>query len=53
MLYQADLHMLDMENQLESVAAPPPEPVIPPPKDGENHHEIHGESGVESGSASP
>jgi hypothetical protein len=39
--------MLDIENQLEAVAAPPPNP------EEEDPEEIQGESGVESGTASP
>jgi hypothetical protein len=46
--------MLELENQLEAIAAPLPEPVIPePPEGGEDAEEIQGESGVESGPASP
>jgi hypothetical protein len=45
--------MLELENQLEELAAPPPEPVIPRPKEEEDAEEIQGESGVESGPASP
>jgi hypothetical protein len=44
--------MLELENQLEAVAAPPPEPVIPRQEE-EDAEEIQGESGVESGPASP
>jgi hypothetical protein len=40
--------MLDLENQLEVVAAPPPDP-----EEEEDPKEIQGESGVESGLASP
>jgi hypothetical protein len=45
--------MLELENQLEAIAAPPPEPVIPGPEGEEDDEEIQGESGVESGPASP
>jgi hypothetical protein len=45
--------MLDLENQLEAVAAPPPEPAIPKPEEEEDPKHIQGESGVESGPASP
>jgi hypothetical protein len=40
--------MLDLENQLEAVAAPPPNP-----EEEEDPEEIQGESGVEAGPASP
>jgi hypothetical protein len=40
--------MLDLENQLEVVAAPPPNP-----EEEEDPEEIQGESGVETGLASP
>jgi hypothetical protein len=44
--------MLELENQLEAIAAPPPEPVIS--RQGEEDaEEIQGESRVESGPASP
>jgi hypothetical protein len=45
--------MLDLENQLEVVAAPSPEPSIPEPEEEEDPEEIQRESGVESGPASP
>jgi hypothetical protein len=45
--------MLELENQLEELAAPPPERVIPRPEEEEDAEEIQGESGVESGPASP
>jgi hypothetical protein len=45
--------MLELENQLEAIAAPPPEPVIPGPEGGEDVEEVQGESGVESGLESP
>jgi hypothetical protein len=40
--------MLDLENQLEAAAASPPEP-----EEEEDPEEIQGESGVETGPASP
>jgi hypothetical protein len=40
--------MLDLENQLEAVAAPPPNP-----EEEEDPEEIQGESGVETVPASP
>jgi hypothetical protein len=42
--------MLELENQLEAIAAPPPESVIPGPAKEEDAEDIQGESGVESGS---
>jgi hypothetical protein len=53
MLQHNDQYMLELENQLEAIAAPPTEPVIPGPEEEEDADEIQGESGVESGSASP
>jgi hypothetical protein len=43
----------ELENQLEAIAAPPPEPVIPGLEGEEDAEEIQGESGVESGPTSP
>jgi hypothetical protein len=52
LLQQNDQYMLELENQLEAIAAPPPEPVIS--RQGEEDaEEIQGESRVESGPASP
>jgi hypothetical protein len=48
-----DQYMLELEIQLEAIAAPPLEPVIPGPEGGEDAEELQGESGVESGPASP
>jgi hypothetical protein len=45
--------MLELENQLEVVAVPPPEPVIPGPAREEDAEDIQGESGIESGPESP
>jgi hypothetical protein len=45
--------MLELENQLEAIAAPPPEPVIPGPTQEGDAEDIHGESGIESGPESP
>jgi hypothetical protein len=36
--------MLELENQLEAVAVPPPEPVIPVPAGEEDAEDIQGES---------
>jgi uncharacterized coiled-coil protein SlyX len=48
LLQHNDQYMLDLENQLEAVAAPPPNP-----KEEEDPEEIQGESRVETGPASP
>jgi uncharacterized coiled-coil protein SlyX len=48
LLQHNDQYMLDLENQLEAVAAPPPNL-----EEEEDPKEIQGESGVESGPASP
>jgi hypothetical protein len=45
--------MLELENQLEDIAAPPLEPVIPGPPEEEDVEDIHDEFGVESGPESP
>jgi hypothetical protein len=45
--------MLELENQLEAVAVPPPELVIPGPAGEEDVEDIQGESGIESGPESP
>jgi hypothetical protein len=45
--------MLELENQLEALAVPPPEPVIPEPAQEEEVEDIQGESGIESGLESP
>jgi hypothetical protein len=45
--------MLELENQPESIAAPPPESVIPGPEGEEDVEEVQGESGIESGPYSP
>jgi hypothetical protein len=52
LLQHNDQYMLELENQLKAIAAPPPEPVILGPEE-EDAKEIQGESGVESGPASP
>jgi hypothetical protein len=54
LLQHNDQYMLELENQLEAIAAPPPEPVMPGPEGEEkNAEDIQGESGVESGLESP
>jgi hypothetical protein len=45
--------MLELENQLEAIAVPPPEPVIPGLAEEEDVEDIQGESGVESEPESP
>jgi chromosome segregation ATPase len=47
LLQHNDQDMLELENQLEAVVAPPPEPAILEPEGEEDPEEIHGESGVE------
>jgi hypothetical protein len=42
-----------IENQLESIAVPPPEPIIPGPAGEEDAEDIQGKSGIESGPESP
>jgi hypothetical protein len=50
LLQHNDQDMLKLENQLEAIAVPPPEPVIPgPAEEEEDAEDIQGESGVESG----
>jgi hypothetical protein len=45
--------MLELENQLEAIAAPPPEHVIPGLVGEEDVEDIQGESGIESRPESP
>jgi hypothetical protein len=45
--------MIELENQLEAIAIPPPEPVIPGPPEEEEAEDIQGESRIESGPESP
>jgi hypothetical protein len=45
--------MLELENQLEALVVPPPEPVIPGPAQEEEVEDIQGESGIDSGPESP
>jgi hypothetical protein len=40
LLQHNDQYMLELENQLEAVVAPPPEPAIPEPKEEEDLEEI-------------
>jgi chromosome segregation ATPase len=53
LLQHNDQYMLELENQLEAIAVPPPEPVIPGPPEEEDAEDIQGESGVESEPESP
>jgi hypothetical protein len=53
LLQHNDQYMLELENQLEAIAAPPSEPVIPGPVGEEDAKDIHGESGIESRPESP
>jgi hypothetical protein len=45
--------MLELENQLEAIVVPPPEPIIFGPAEENDAEDIQGESGLESGSESP
>jgi hypothetical protein len=49
LLQHNDQYMFELENQLEAIVAPPPEPVIPRPEKEEDAEHIQGQSGVESG----
>jgi hypothetical protein len=51
-LQHNDQYILELENQLEAIAAPPPEPIIPGPEE-EDAEDIQGEYGIESGPESP
>jgi hypothetical protein len=53
LLQHNDQYMLELENQLEAIAVPPPEPVIPGPAGEEDAEDIQGESRIESGPESP
>jgi hypothetical protein len=53
LLQHNDQYMLELENQLEAIAVPPSEPVIPRPAREEDVEAIQGESGVESRPESP
>jgi cation transport regulator ChaC len=53
LLQHNDKYMLELENQLEALAVPPPEPDIPGPAQEEDVEDIQGESGIESGPESP
>jgi hypothetical protein len=53
LLQHNDQYMLELENQLEAIAAPAPEPVILGPEGEEDVEEVQGESGIESGTESP
>jgi hypothetical protein len=53
MLQHNDQYMLKLESQLEAIAAPPPELVVPGPEVEGNPEDIQGESGVQSRPTSP
>jgi cation transport regulator ChaC len=53
LLQHNDQYMLELENQLEAIAVPPPEPVILGPAGEEDAEDIQGESGIESGPELP
>jgi hypothetical protein len=53
LLQHNDQYMLELENRLEAIAVPPPEPVITGPAGEEDAEDIQGEFGIESGSKSP
>jgi cation transport regulator ChaC len=53
LLQHNDQYMLELENQLEALAVPPPEPVILGPAQEEDVEDIQGESRIESGPESP
>jgi hypothetical protein len=53
LLQHNDQYMLELDNQLEAIAAPPLEPVVLGPVEEEYAEDIQGESGVESGPESP
>jgi hypothetical protein len=53
LLQHNDQYMLELENQLEAIAVPPPEPAMPGPAGEDDPEDIQGESGIESGPESP
>jgi cation transport regulator ChaC len=53
LLQHNDQYMLELENQLEAVVVPPPEPVLSGLEGEEDVEDIQGESGIESGPESP
>jgi hypothetical protein len=53
LLQHNNQYMLELENQLEAVAVPPSEPILPGPAGEEDVEEIQGESGIEFGPESP
>jgi hypothetical protein len=53
LLQHNNQYMLELKNQLEAIAVPPPESVIPGPAEEEDVEDVQGESGVESGLESP
>jgi hypothetical protein len=53
LLQHNDQYMLELENQLEAIAAPPPEPIVPGPAEEVDVEDIQGESRIESRPESP
>jgi hypothetical protein len=53
LLQHNDQYMLELENQLEAIAAPPPEPVLLGLEEEEDVEDVQGESRIESGPESP
>jgi hypothetical protein len=53
LLQHNNQYMLELENQLEAIAVPPPELVISGPAGEEDAEDIQGESGIESRPESP
>jgi hypothetical protein len=53
LLQHNDQYMFELENQLEAIAAPPLEPIVPGPGEEEDAEDIQRESGVEAGPESP
>jgi hypothetical protein len=53
LLQHNDQYMLELEDQLEALAIPTPEPVIPGQAQEKDVEDIQGKSGIESGPESP
>jgi hypothetical protein len=53
LLQHDDQYMLELENQLEAIAVPPPKPAIPGPAGEEDAEDIQGESAIVSRPESP
>jgi hypothetical protein len=52
LLQHNEQYMLELENWLEAIVAPPPEPIVPGLEE-EATEDIQGDSGVESGPEIP